>query len=77
MNLMQKRRQEVEAGSEVEKKLERLKFSYIYAIGDQLMVWTCHLCLELGETDYYRLNEILQILNIWQDQFIFTKTFID
>ena len=79
MNLAQKRasNMEMEIDSGEEKKLERLKFSYIYAIGDQLMNWTCFLCLELGETDHYRLEEILSILNIWQDQFIFTKAFID
>jgi hypothetical protein len=67
MNLAQKRQSniEMEIDSGLEKKLERLKFSYIYAIGDQLMNWTCFLCLELGETDHYRLDEILSILNIW------------
>ena len=44
------------------------KFSYIYAIGDALQTWVSHICFDLGETDYFRLNEIVQILDIWETQ---------
>jgi hypothetical protein len=53
------------------------KLSYIYSIGDNLAQWTSYLCFDLGESDYYRLNEVLQILTIWESEQIYKKTFID
>lgn len=35
------------------------KLQYIYQIGDNLAQWTSYLCFDLGESDYYRLNEVL------------------
>lgn len=40
-------------------ELEIDKLSYVYAIGDHLQTWISHLCFHFGESDYYRLNEIL------------------
>ena len=51
--------------------------AYVYAIGDNLMAWTSYLCLENGESDYYRLNEIVNMLDLWDNQFIFQNTFIN
>ena len=56
---------------------QKLKFSYLYAIGDNLIQWVTHLVLELGESDYIRLNEIISILNIWRDQQIYDQSFIE
>ena len=58
-------------------EVEVRQYAYVYAIGDQLQTWVSHLCFHLGESDYYRLNEILQILNIWQQEQIYQKRFID
>ena len=36
-----------------------IELGYIQAIGDNLQTWLTHLCFELNEQDYYRLNEII------------------
>jgi len=53
------------------------KFAYVKAIGDHIEIWCAHLCLELGESDYYRLNKIMQLINMWEQNGMFSKSFID
>ena len=53
------------------------KEAYVKAVGDNLDAWCAYLCLELGESDYFRLNKILNLFNSWQQYGIFKKSFID
>lgn len=74
------RSRQINAGMEIEPQTleeQKSKFSYIYAIGDHLIQWVTHLVLEMGETDYVRLNEIIQILQIWKNEQIFEAKFIN
>jgi hypothetical protein len=57
--------------------VEADKLAYVYAIGDNLQQWVTYLCLDVCETDYARLKEILNVLNLWEQQFIYQKKFID
>lgn len=55
-----------EDGSMEHQEVEVDKLAYVYAIGDNLQQWITHLCLELGETDYFRIKEVLNVLNLWE-----------
>ena len=61
-----KQRHEVEVDS----------LAYIKAIGDSLQIWVSYLCLDMNEQDYVRLNEVLNILDLWDNNYIYDKKFI-
>lgn len=50
--------------------------AYVYAIGDHLQKWIVNICLERCESNYMRLNSILNVLDLWDTQFIFQHSFI-
>jgi hypothetical protein len=64
-------------GSKSRQELEVDSLAYIRAIGDNLQQWITHFCLVQGETDYYRLNVVVNLLDLWDSHFIFQKTFTD
>jgi hypothetical protein len=63
----------IEQANGVREELEVDAYSFVYAVGDNLEDWIKHLCYIQGESDFYRLSEIVNILDLWESQMIFTK----
>ena len=66
-----------ESDSKQRQEVEVTNLAYIAAIGDVLQTWTSYLCLDLNEQDYVRLNEVLNILEIWDSNYIYDKKFLN
>ena len=58
-------------GSTTYKEISVQRIAYIPAVGDNLERWVVNICLDRNEMNVSRLNSILNVIDIWDQQFLF------